>query len=330
MILQELSPRERAKRLRRGGLRVRTGPFVLCLHSEHVAIGEQLATLYPLAPVLEDDAPDLTHFTIHLQRPLGLRRWWRPQIALSTDAATPFAPFPLDHALPLLEWGYNWCIATQAHHFLMLHAAVVEKDGLALIMPALPGSGKSTLCAALMLRGWRLLTDEFGLIRPDDPELRLWPLPRPVALKNASIKVIRHFAPDAVLGPTFAKTRKGDVAHLMPSLQSQRDWALPARPGWVLFPRFEAGAATHMAPLGRGWTFLKLSGNSFNYKLQGARGFKAVAELVKRCPAEALNYSDMDEAIARIEARHAELCALSPDRVAGPDDPKAPAAPADR
>ncbi len=310
--LQALPATERSRRLNTEGLRLRTGPFVLRLHSDHGAIGDQLAMLYALAPVVEADAADLTTFTIHLHRPRGLRRWWRPQVRLRTDAATPFSPFPLDHALPLLEWGYNWCISTQAHHFLMLHAAVVEKDGCALIMPALPGSGKSTLCAALMLRGWRLLTDEFGLIRPNDPQLRLWPLPRPVALKNESIKVIRDFSADAVLGPTFPKTRKGDVAHLMPSTPSQRAWAQPAPARWVLFPRFRAGSDTRLEPLGRGWAFLKLSGNSFNYKLQGARGFRTVAELVKRCPAYALDYSDLDQAIAAIDAVHAQLSDACP------------------
>jgi predicted ATPase len=33
---------------------------------------------------------------------------------------------------------------------------VVERDGHALILPAMPGSGKSTLTAALVQRGWRL------------------------------------------------------------------------------------------------------------------------------------------------------------------------------
>lgn len=307
MTLQDLAAAERTRRLRQEGLRFRTGPFVLRLHTDHAALGAQLAALYGLAPVLEETDPDLSQFVIHLHRPRGPRRWWRPQIALRTDAETPFAPFPLDHALPLMEWGYNWCIATQAHHFLMLHAAVVEKNGLALVMPALPGSGKSTLCAALMLRGWRLLTDEFGLIRPDDPALRLWSLPRPIPLKNASIEVIRRFSPEAVLGPTFPKTRKGDVAHLMPTVQSQTAWDTPALPGWFLFPQYQAGTGTRLTPLERSWTFLKISGNSFNYKLQGARGFRAVAELVNRCPAFSLNYSELDEAIDRIEARHATI-----------------------
>ena len=98
----------------------------------------------------------------------------------------------------------NWCISAHAHQFLILHAAVLERGGVALIMPAPPGSGKSTLCAALALSGWRLLSDELALIDPGSG--RVWPLCRPVSLKNRSIEVIRHFAPEAVFGPVAEGT----------------------------------------------------------------------------------------------------------------------------
>ena len=75
----------------------------------------------------------------------------------------------------------------------MLHAAVVERNGSALFLPAMPGSGKSTLCAALTYRGWRLFSDEFGLIEP--ARGAVLPLPRAIPLKNRSIEVIRRFAP---------------------------------------------------------------------------------------------------------------------------------------
>ncbi len=51
-----------------------------------------------------------------------------PKCNFGVDEEKPFAPFPRDTALPFLEWGINWCVATHAHHYLMLHAGVVEKE----------------------------------------------------------------------------------------------------------------------------------------------------------------------------------------------------------
>lgn len=89
---------------------------------------------------------------------------------------------PVGHAFPQLEWAMNWCISTQANFYLLLHSAVIERNGFAAIMPAPPGSGKSTLCAALINRGWRLLSDELALISLHDQNI--YPLARPVGLKN--------------------------------------------------------------------------------------------------------------------------------------------------
>jgi len=289
------------QRMRGDGLRFRSGPFSVRLCGGTRPLAAQLALLYPeLQPCTGDDGLP-ADFHLRLARPHSARRWLRPQVRLVTDLDLPYDPFPLDHALPLFEWGMNWCIAMQAHQYLMLHSAVVEKDGHALVMPALPGSGKSTLCAALMLRGWRLLSDEFGLIRPDDPHLALHPLPKPIPLKNASIDAIRHFSPDAVLGPTFPNTRKGDVAHLQANLDSQRRAGETALPKRFLFVQYQAGAATRLEALSPGWTFLKVSTNSFNYRLQGAAGFRAVTRLARNCPSHALHYSDLDQAVAAVE-----------------------------
>jgi HprK-related kinase A len=181
----------------------------------------------------------------------------------------------------------------------MLHSGVIEKYGHAVIFPAWPGSGKSTLTAALVNRGWRLLSDEFGLIRPEDG--LLIPFPRPIPLKNQSIAVIREFAPDAVLGPVYPKTRKGDVAHLKPPTESVERAQEAARPTLIVFPRYAAGESLELAPMAKSRAFLKVSGNAFNYEIQGARGFKAIAALIKACGCYRLSYSRLDDAIAALD-----------------------------
>ena len=40
------------------------------------------------------------------------------------------------------------------------------KDDFAVIVPGQSGQGKSTLCAALVARGWRHISDEFALMDP--------------------------------------------------------------------------------------------------------------------------------------------------------------------
>ncbi len=278
-----------------GGIRCTIGPFDIHLKSEASGFVETLVQLYSDTSVELNPQNHFNDFTIRMTRPRSVRRFLRPQISFETDNETPFVPFPLDHSFPHFEWGLNWLIATMAHQYLMFHAAVLERHGKVMLLPALPGSGKSTLCSGMMLQGWRLLSDEFGLFRPETGLLE--PLPRPIPLKNESIDIIRDFSPEAVLGPTFAKTRKGDVAHLRPDSYSLHCADQPAKPAWIVFPKYMAGADELLHPYAKGRAFLKLSGNSFNYHLQGARGFTAVADIVDSCDTWLLEFGDLDKAI---------------------------------
>jgi HprK-related kinase A len=148
------------------------------------------------------------------------------------------------------------------------------------------------------------LSDEFGIARTEDH--RLIPFPRPIALKNESIGVIRAFAPDAVIGPTFPRTRKGDVAHFRPPASSVAASAMAAQAAWVVFPKFEKGVDATFLPIEKAAAFLKLAGNSFNYELLGARGFEEVSRLIRRCECRILRFGDLDRAVASIEAMAAE------------------------
>lgn len=251
--------------------------------------------LYGDFPLLVPEYPQIIDFHLGLPRPVGLRRWFQPQVRFDADSERPFAPFPLDHAFPHFEWGLNWCIATRANRYLMLHSAVVEKNGRVAILPGRPGSGKSTLCAALMMDGWRLLSDEFGLIRPEDGTMLA--LPRPIPLKNTAIPAFRAFAPDAVLGPVFPRTRKGDVSHVRPTRESLLRVDEPGRPAWIVFPKYSASNDNRLYPMARGRAFLRVSGNSFNYEVQGAAGFRAVGRLIRGCESFQLHYNHLEPAV---------------------------------
>ena len=244
-------------------------------------------------------------FHTELASGAGLRAVVRPQCRFLIDGIQPFDPFAEANALPHFEWGVNWCFAQRFNQYVLMHSGSLAVGDQGVIMAAPPGSGKSTLTAAMMLRGFRLLSDEFGVLCPESG--RLWPMLKPVALKNKSIDVIRAFAPDAVIGPVFEGTRKGDVAHLAPDQASVDSRGQTATPALVIFPRYREGTDLQLVRLPQQDAFAQLAFNSFNYSLLGDVGFNAVADVIERCPAFELRYSDLDTAIHRIHALLADL-----------------------
>lgn len=269
------------------------GPFRVGLRCSDRGLVDTVGYFY--RDSVRHDGPHVLDYDIRMFRPLGLRRALRPQIHFNIDGVEPFEPQPLANAFPMYEWGLNWCIATSAHHLMMLHAGVVAFGERALIMPGTPGSGKSTLSAALNLSGARLLSDEFGLLRPGNGELL--PMPRGIPLKNASIEAMLAFDADAPLGPTFPKTRKGRVRHLRAdSLSHQQQWST-AQPRWLVFPRYDADASETLVPIDKSEAFRTLAFNCFNYKLLGEAAFHAVARIVRQSDCYTFRFSRLEPAV---------------------------------
>lgn len=296
LTLGALPQRELQQRLREG-LTLCTGPFRYRVRSACAPVAAGLATLY--ADFEVEPGQGLADFHVQVQPMRGLRRWLGPQVEFRLDQHSPFLPLPASHAFALLEWGMNWCLASQANHYLLFHAAVLEKDGQCLVMPGDPGAGKSTLTAALMLSGWRLLSDEMAMIDRDDGLAAA--LARPVSLKNQSIGVIRRFSPAAVLGEAALDTHKGTVSHLRPTIDSVARRGAKARPTQLVFPRWRAGAETALSPVGKALAFERLANHAFNYSLLGRLGFELTADLVDACRCWDFAYSDLAQGIAALD-----------------------------
>ncbi len=298
MTIADLSPNEIARRMAGEGLALDFGAARVRVRTDVPALAASVHRTYAGYPV--EPPAGVFHATAWVRRARGVRRYFQPQIHFVADGVIPFEPFPADTHLPFLEWGINWAIADRCNDRLLLHAGAVEKDGVGIVLPALPGSGKSTLIAALALSGYRLLSDEFGVVRLSDAALL--PMVRPIALKNASIGLVAQLFPHAPLGPVFPRTRKGDVAHLAPGAGSVRRRHEPATAAIVLFPFFEPGAATQLEAFPRARACAKIAVNSFNYEYLGQAAFAAVVRLVERCECFRLRYSNLQEAVALVDS----------------------------
>jgi len=284
-----------ARLLASEGVAVRTGPFVFRLTSHISSIAAPVQRLYRDFPLIE---PDLVDFHLVL-RPTGRFARLTDRCEVMIDARRVLSAFKSPAALPHLEWALNWWIYNYAHQFFIVHAAVVERDGAAILLCGPPGSGKSTLCAALVARGWRLLSDEVALVCPDS--LKISATARPISLKNESIEVIERFAPSAVFGPRSRETHKGTVAHVAPPEESVQHIDADARPCWILFPSYAADAATRLTPVPKARAFLRTASDAFNYQILGAQAFQTLAAMIDRCGCFELAYADLSEALRVIE-----------------------------
>lgn len=298
MKLQQLPPKQLSERLSNSGIWLRTGPFSLHVQSSILSVAKGLTDLYGQFEV-RDPHDTFADFHVSVNAPTPLRRWVRPQVDFSFDGQLPFKPLPYAQAYPMLEWGLNWCVSMHAHQYLIIHAAVVEKNGRAVILPAPPGSGKSTLTAGLVLSGWRLLSDELTLI--DRKTGMIHPLPRPVSLKNQSIPLIQAFSDQAFINSPSHDTAKGTVAHMRPPKESVRRQHEPAHAAWVIFPKWAAGSATELTPRSAAQTFMFLAQNAFNYSHLGADGFRVGTQLIDHVDCYDFTYSRLDEAVSAFD-----------------------------
>lgn len=297
MKVGDLPPEDLYLQFSGAGLRANIGPFAVRLRTPIRSLVEDFAFSYADFPV--GDESEISDFRIDV-RPAPRRRPWRePQARFWADGGSPFKTFPRRTSLPMFEWGLNWCIYRNAHQFLMFHSAVVEKAGRAAILAGPSGSGKSTLCAALLTRGWRLLSDEFGLLDP--ARGWLYPIPRPIGLKNASLKVIGSLLADRPMGRTFAPTQKGRIAYLRPPVEAVERQTEAAKPAWVLFPTHSDNADTKLVPLSRAAGFVRLETNCFNYAVLGRMAFMALSNLIEAASCWALPFAQVEAAVELVD-----------------------------
>ncbi len=260
---------------------LKIGPFSVRIQSPISSVQAGLVSIYQEYPRLPQTT--FCDFFVRVFQPVGLRRFVAKQVLFAFDQFIPFKPLPYAQAFPFFEWGLNWCISGYSHQYLIIHAAVVEKHGKALVLPGTPGAGKSTLCAALINNGWRLLSDELTLI--DCATGYIVPVPRPVSLKNDSIQLIGSAFPDSAFSPIVHDTLKGSVSLMKPPGNSVYRAEERVLPCLVVFPKFQGQAKLNLSQLSRAEAFMRLADLSFNYGVLGPEGFNVLGDFIGRCTA---------------------------------------------
>jgi hypothetical protein len=186
-----------------------------------------------------------------------------------------------------LLWHVNrQAVAAAEADCLLLHAgAVADGHGRALLLPAPMESGKTTLVAGLLRRGFDYVTDEAVAIEAAGLAVR--PYPKPLSVDPGSWPVLAELEPDV-----DAALKAGQ-------------WQVPparvagpgCRPVAVVSPRYRAGAASRLEALRPAQAVLLLAENSFNFKADGRRWLPVLAALAAAAPCFRLTVGDLDDAV---------------------------------
>jgi HprK-related kinase A len=297
----DLPRSELVRRLRREGVHLNTGAFTTHVRIAFPRLAEEFAEMYAQYPL--DEPPGIDDARVRVVLESGFFRLGR-RMAIATTDTDAMEPVPVERAFTAMETALNWGAASSDVAPLIMHSAVLERDGRALIMPAPSGSGKSTLAAALAWRGWRLFSDELAVFSFEDGSL--YPNPRPVSLKNRAVDVIAAFEPRASFSRLFRGTLKGDVAYMQPPADAIARADEPALAGLVIAPMYAEGAATTVRVVDRADGFRGLVDSTLNYASMLRPGFEMLTGVVDRCGVYSLTYSDLDSAIEAIDRLHAQ------------------------
>lgn len=174
-------------------------------------------------------------------------------------------------------------IADKAEEQHCLHAAAVAHDGVAILIPANSGAGKSSLTTWLVANGFDYITDE--LILMDQAE-RIDGLGRPIQIKANGIEAISALLrePDAVL--------KGSLANAVPisSLGGSVASSAENKAGMILFPQYRLGTGFSFEQLSGAEAGMMLMANHVNARNLEGHGFRAMMKLIRNTPCYRLEY----------------------------------------
>lgn len=171
---------------------------------------------------------------------------------------------------------------------LLLHAGAVARDGQAVIFPGESGTGKSTLTAACVRRGFGYLTDEVVAI--DLCSSTMTGFARPLMLTRwAAAELGLDVMPGKPKVPVTAERLGGTTV------------------GGSLYPahivELRHGAVeTALEPMTAGETLTSILRASFNHHRHGERAWRAAGDLAGRARGWRLDVTDLDSAVDAIES----------------------------
>lgn len=244
-----------------------------------------LDTLFRDVLSSERDSPHVTYCLIQEGNRGEVRLYRRNDLERRARSEVEMSAYLLDRVV--------YHLADHSRTGLVFHAAALAWKGHGLLLPGPTGSGKTTLTAWLLARGFDYLTDELAFIPLDTTELQ--GLARPLNVKKRSKGVLEALlGPDAIEKETVTDGTKiiapsrafgsSDVLHSVPLRH-------------IIFPRFSTEGRYEPHGYSKGKHAKELMGCLINARNLPDHGLSEVARLARAIPAYGIEYGSIDRAV---------------------------------
>jgi hypothetical protein len=200
---------------------------------------------------------------------------------VSLDGVDLQRSYDVAPALELFESTLRFEVVRRARRWTFVHAGVVGWHGVAIVMPGVSWSGKSTLVRALVEAGATYYSDEYAAI---DSRGRVYPFAQPL----------------------MHRTESGDRLRLRPADFGGTVGASPLPIGLVVATHFLADAEWNPVTLSSGSTVLAMLGNTVRAQADPARSLRVLSKVAEHADAVETPRGDAAPVVVDI-LRRAEL-----------------------
>jgi hypothetical protein len=199
-----------------------------------------------------------------------------------------------DEVFHHLFWHVNLEAMRRTGDLLLVHAgAVVSPHGEGVLLPGRARSGKTSLVAALVRRGFGYLSDEAGAIDP--VSRRLFPYPKALAIEPG---VFDHFPELRARGdPPLPAS---GTWHVRPEELRPAAVAQPCELGLVIFPRY-GKTETRLTAIRPAEAVYQAARDTMNLSLYGGRALRLLGDVFPKVRTYRLDFRDLTEAVEVVE-----------------------------
>ncbi len=219
------------------------------------------------------------------------------------EGIAPLAYSPrLERITPRLKSELLRLALQQHRYFLELHAGVVSNGQKCLLLPAAPGSGKSTLTAALVAAGFQYFSDEVALL--EEPNLDIRPVPISVSVKSGAFNILTPLHPGLARSAEHTREDFETVRYLSPpaaALRYDPNRTYPA--GWIVFPRYSPGVSTELRPIRRADALARMMREILVVaKPLDRRAVRSLVDWIRRVECYELPNSSLDRSVELVSS----------------------------